>query len=251
MDFGSGRFLNLTNELRVVVALKALWGLLPITYTEENIICKVKRYKIGPLRLIRRGDFYLKMGLGLKGSRAIVYQMCYPQMVKVPVKVHLPLRFRSLFSDAYIEMTPVLNKEAANFRFMVPSLDYTEHMAEKSVDTLIRAMPDKGYLVSDGIKGYGWITELDVDPALLAGSGYVLRRPSKRGGIAECGFRLTIRDLAKGDYDIINWVFFSKDRLETHKNDLLAVLEPAVVTTDAKTANNLLISLQGHGGTIK
>jgi hypothetical protein len=198
MDFGSGRFLNLTNELRVVIALKTLWGLLPITYTEENIICNVKRYKIGPLRLIRRGDFYLKIGLGIKGSKAVVYQICYPQLVKVPVRVHLPVRFRSFFSDAFIEMTPVLNKESSNFRFIVPSCDFTEKFTAKSVDTLINTIPDKGYIVSDGIKGYGWITQINADPSVLSGSGYILRRPSKRGGIAECGFKLTVRDLPRG-----------------------------------------------------
>jgi hypothetical protein len=242
MDFGSGRFLNLTNELRVVIALKALWGLLPITYTEENIICSVKRYKAGPLRLIRRGDFYLKLGLGIKGSKAVVYQICYPQLVKVPVRVQLPIRFRSFFNDAFIEMTPVLNKESSKFRFMVPSCNFTEKLTAKSVDTLINTIPDKGYLVSDGVKGFGWITQLNVDPSLLSGSGYVLRRPSKRGGIAECGFKLTVRDLPKGSYDIINWVFFSKGRIEEQKKELLLVLEPAVITTNAATGENLLIS---------
>jgi hypothetical protein len=242
MDFGSGRFLNLTNELRVVIALKTLWGLLPITYTEENIICNVKRYKIGPLRLIRRGDFYLKIGLGIKGSKAVVYQICYPQLVKVPVRVHLPVRFRSFFSDAFIEMTPVLNKESSNFRFIVPSCDFTEKFTAKSVDTLINTIPDKGYIVSDGIKGYGWITQINADPSVLSGSGYILRRPSKRGGIAECGFKLTVRDLPRGSYDIINWVFFSKERIEEQKKELFSVLEPAVITTNIATSANLLIT---------
>jgi hypothetical protein len=242
MDFGSGRFLNLTNELRVVIALKTLWGLLPITYTEENIICNVKRYKIGPLRLIRRGDFYLKIGLGIKGSKAVVYQICYPQLVKVPVRVHLPVRFRSFFSDAFIEMTPVLNKESSNFRFIVPSCDFTEKFTAKSVDTLINTIPDKGYIVSDGIKGYGWITQINADPSVLSGSGYILRRPSKRGGIAECGFKLTVRDLPRGSYDIINWVFFSKERIEEQKKELFSVLEPAVITTNTATSANLLIT---------
>lgn len=242
MDFGSGRYLNLTNELRVVIALKALWGLLPITYTEENIVCSVKRYKEGPLRLIRRGDFHLNLGLGIKGSKAVVYQICYPQMVKVPVRVNLPLRFRSFFNDVFIEMTPVLNKESTSFRFMVPSLNFTEKLTAKSVDTLIKTVPDKGYIVSDGVKGYGWITQVNVDPSLLSGSGYVLRRPSKRGGIAECGFKLSIRDLPKGSYDITNWVFFSKDRIEEQKKEILTVLDPAVITTNAATGKNLLIS---------
>jgi hypothetical protein len=242
MDFETGRFCNLTNELRILIALKALWGLLPITYTEENIVCSVKRYKAGPIRLIRRGDFFLKVGLGLKSSKAVVYQICYPQLVKVPVRVNLPVRFRTFFSEAFIEMTPVLSKESSKFRFMVPCLDFVENFTMKSVDTLIRTIPDKGYLVSDGAKGYGWITQMNADTSMLAGSGYVLRRPSSRNGIAECGFKLIVRDLPKGSYDILNWVLFSKDRIDEHKKELLAVLEPAQVTSDSMTCKNLLIS---------
>ncbi|MBN1129776.1 MAG: hypothetical protein JXA71_12355 [Chitinispirillaceae bacterium] len=242
MDFVTGKYQRVTNELRVSIVFRTLWGLLPFTYSEENIVCTVSRYKAGPLRLIRRGDFHLRLGLGIKGSRAVVYQFCYPQMVKVPVRVHLPLRFRSLFSDAFIEMTPVLHKEAGKFRFMVPSLGFLEPVSARSVDTLIQVVPDKGYLVSDGTKGYGWITRINADPSLLSGSGYVLRRPTKRQGIAECGFKLTVRDLPRGNYDILNWVFFSKDRQENQQHDLLPVLEPAMVTVNGKDVSNLLVA---------
>ena len=67
---GAGR--DSTNELRVEIEFRTLWGLLPIKYNEESIVCRVARYKAGPIRLIRRGYFYLKLGFGLKGSRAAV-----------------------------------------------------------------------------------------------------------------------------------------------------------------------------------
>ncbi|MBN2036821.1 MAG: hypothetical protein JW768_08780 [Chitinispirillaceae bacterium] len=240
MDFEKKSFFGLTNELRVVIMLKALWGLLPITYTEESIVCRVKRYKQGPIRLIRRGDFHLKVGLGIKGSRAVVYQMCYPQIVKVPVRVHLPVRFRFFFKEAFIEMTPVLSREAGAFRFMIPSIDFTETMSAHGVDTLIPAFPDKGYLVSDGSKGYGWITRMSIDSSFLPGSGYVLRRPSTRQGLAECGFRLSVRDLPRGYYDIVNWVFFSRERLEGHAQELLSVLAPSTISSGTVSTKNLL-----------
>jgi hypothetical protein len=244
MDFDNHDYIDLTKELRVEIVFKLLWGLIPIRYTEESIVCHVKRYKAGPVRLIRRGDFYLKLGFGIKASKAIVYQMCYPEVVKVPVNVHVPVRFKSVCSDAYMEMTPVIRNEVAdrNFHFSVPDISYSCDLSSgrARMDTLIRVMPDKGYVVSDGRQGYGWVTCVGVDSSLLSGSGYVMRRPSKRGGMAECGFRLTVRDLPRGNYDVVNWVIFSKRSLETDCRNPLSMLASAAITTPTGTFSNFL-----------
>ena len=244
MDFERNAYIDLTKELRVEMIFKILWGLIPVRYTEESIVCRVKRYKAGPVRLIRRGDFYINLGFGIKGSRAIVYQMCYPDVVKVPVTVHVPVRFGSVCSDAYIEMTPVIRKEVAerSFNFSVPNAGYTCDLSSGRLhlDTLIQVLPDKGYIVSDGREGYGWITNVEVDSTLLSGSGYIMRRPSKRGGMAECGFKLTVWDLPKGSYEVVNWVLFSRRPLGTDGDNLLSMLDPAAITTTTGTFPNFL-----------
>jgi hypothetical protein len=245
MDFAGGNYVDLTKELRIAITLKMLWGLIPIRYTEESVICHVKRYKAGPVRLIRRGDFHLNLGLGLKGSRAAVYQMCYPQVVKVPVKLHLPVRFKSFFSDAFIEMTPVIAKGMAGkgYRFMVPGAGYSGDLcAGAATDTLIRTVPESGYMVDDGQKGYGWLMCAGVDPALLSGSGYIMRRPSKRNGLADCGLRLTVRDLPKGSYDIVNWVLFSRHSPGSAGREFDQILAPAAITSSSGTFQNLLVA---------
>jgi hypothetical protein len=247
MDFATGSYIDLTKELRVEIMLKILWGLIPIRYTENSMVCHVKRYKAGPVRLIRRGDFYLKLGFGIKASKAIVYQMCYPQIVKVPVNVSIPMRLKSFLGDAYIEMTPVICEKVADksFHFLIPGIGYFCDFSSgrASIDTLIRTMPDNGYVVSNGRQGYGWITHVEVDSSLLSGSGYIMRRPSKRrGGMAECGLRLTVRDLPKGNYNVVNWVIFSKHSLDSGGRDLMSVLEPAAITTSSGTYFNFLVS---------
>jgi hypothetical protein len=212
-DFAHDTYVNVTNELRIRIFLKALWGLLPITYTENNMICLVKRYKVGPIRLIRRGDFHLNLGLFLQGSHAAVNQICYPQMVRVPVYVHLPVRFRTMFSEAYIEMTPVIRSEAADFSFRVPSAGLDFPMSShRNLDTLVASNPNHTCMtLCNGFLGYGWLLDAAMDESMLAGSGYCVTMPSERGGIAQCGFRLTVRDLPKGYYLIGNWVLFSKN----------------------------------------
>jgi hypothetical protein len=244
MNFESGDFIDLTKELRVEMVFKILWGLIPVRFTEESIVCHVQRYKAGPVRLIRRGDFYINLGFGIKGSRAVVYQMCYPDVVKVPVMVTVPVRFRSVCSDAYIEMTPVIRKEVAEkcFHFTVPKAGYSCELSSgrARVDTLIRILPEKGYVISDGRQGYGWIARVGVDSSLLSGSGLIMRRPSKRGGIAECGFKLTVWDLPKGKYDVVNWVLFSRYPLDAGGRDLLSMLDPASIMTPSGTFSNFL-----------
>lgn len=244
MDFTSGKFVDLTNELRVEIKFTALWGLLPIHYTEENIVCKVRRYKAGPVRLIRRGDFYLELGLGIKGSKAIVYQFCYPELVKVPVRAYLPLRFSLFFREAYIEMTPVIRKNTSGFRFVIPGNNYSRELdGKETIDTLIGTIPKKGYLVTDGVKGFEWVTALAVDDKLLDRSGYVLRKPSGRSnGAAECGFRLAVNDLPRGSYDIVNWVFFPEHISAYSGQGLKTLRNPAKIISSSGIFSNLLTS---------
>jgi len=208
---GASTYTQLTNELRIVIHLRTLFGLLPINYNEENIVCTVKRYKTGPIRLIRRGDFHLNLGLLIKGSRAAVYQICYPQCVWVPVMVHLPIRFRSVFDQAYIEMTPVIRAEGKAYAFCAPKHDIRFGLGfPDAVDTLVPVIPNNSFMrVDNGTTGYGWLLATSMPDDLLDGSGYVVRRPSERGGIAHCGYRLTLRDLPRGSYLITNWVLFS------------------------------------------
>lgn len=210
-DFTRDSFVQLTNELRVKIYLRALWGLVPLSYSENNIVCLVKRYKDGPIRLIRRGDFHLNLGMWMKGSHAAVNQICYPDMVKVPVYLHLPMRFKSLFSQAYIEMTPVINDNARDFSFKVPQNDILfSFKGAGSIDTLVPINPNHGFMtVDNGAAGYGWVLDANMQETYLDGSGYVFCRPGQRRGLGHCGFRLAVRDLPKGYYLITNWVLFS------------------------------------------
>jgi hypothetical protein len=202
---------DLTNELRIEICFRALWGLIPIHYSEDDIVCLVKRYKAGPIRLIRRGDFYLKLGLWIKGSHAAVNQLCYPEMVRVPVYVNLPMHFSSLFSQAYVEMTPVLTGETKRFSFRVPQYDVDFQCGKNArVDSIVPINPNHGFMtVENGAVGYGWLLDATMQPAYLDGSGFVYSKPTRRKGLCHCGFRLSVRDLPKGSYAITNWVVFS------------------------------------------
>ena len=213
MDFASDKFVNVTNELRIKIFLRALWGLLPISYTENSMVCFVKRYKAGPIRLIRRGDFHLNLGFFIQGSRAAVNQICYPQLVRVPVYVNLPFRFKTLFSEAYIEMTPVIRQEADDFSFRVTSHGLCFPMGRNQhIDTLVALNPNRTCMImSNATLGYGWLLDAAMAPELISGSGYCIKIPSDRDGAGQCGFRLGVRDLPKGYYLIGNWVLFSKD----------------------------------------
>ncbi len=237
---GSDRYLDLTRELRIEIVLKTLWGILPVRYNQDNIVCTVRRYKIGPIRLIRRGDFFLMFGFfGLKGSRAVVYQTCYPQAVEVPVHVHLPIRLGALFSEAYIEMTPVFPRSASGFAFSIPSLGATLRFAEeRRIDTLIGTVPDRGYLVSDGTRGFAWMTRFGVSEDHLRGSGYIFRRSPAQGPV-ECGVRYVLRDLPKGDYTVANWVLFPRPCTAPAGGDCMNLFPGTTVSVSGKKTSDL------------
>ncbi|HEX2957278.1 MAG TPA: hypothetical protein VHO70_10630, partial [Chitinispirillaceae bacterium] len=212
-DPGSGAYCDLTDELSIEIKMSALFGLIPIRYTENNLICFVKRWKVGPIRLIRRGDFHLNLGLGIKGSRAYVNQICYPQVVKVPVTLHVPVRFGALFRNAFVEMGPVVKTGAG-------SLVYTDNNKFKypldtgvSLDTIFPVPPWGCVLsVNDGQKGYGWVLQTTIPVQSLRGSGTMVKISSVHPKTAECGYRLNVDEVEKGYYEITNWVLFSGKR---------------------------------------
>lgn len=241
---GDQKYTDLTNELRIEILLRAMWGLIPIRYSEDNMVCLVKRFKVGPLRLIRRGDFHLNLGLGLRGCRAIVNQICYPQIIKVPVYVHAPVRFGSFFRDAYIEMTPVL-KDVPGFSFRIPKANFSREISgEQQLDTMIYFLPNNQFMaVSDDSIGYGWVLRANIEDQFLINSSFIYRKPSSRIGSADCGFRLNINNLPKGYYEITNWVFFQSGSFANFKDEFKSVLEPAVVSTpDGDYLNELSAS---------
>jgi hypothetical protein len=221
---GDQKYTDLTNELRIEILLRAMWGLIPIRYSEDNMVCLVKRFKVGPLRLIRRGDFHLNLGLGLRGCRAIVNQICYPQIIKVPVYVHAPVRFGSFFRDAYIEMTPVL-KDVPGFSFRIPKANFSREISgEQQLDTMIYFLPNNQFMaVSDDSIGYGWVLRANIEDQFLINSSFIYRKPSSRIGSADCGFRLNINNLPKGYYEITNWVFFQSGSFANFKDEFKSV----------------------------
>ena len=52
------QYLDLTKELRVEIFMKVLWGLVPVSYDENNMVCFVKRYKTVRSDL-SEGDFHV------------------------------------------------------------------------------------------------------------------------------------------------------------------------------------------------
>ncbi|MFP4164152.1 MAG: hypothetical protein ACLFQB_07435 [Chitinispirillaceae bacterium] len=240
-NFKTGEYIHLTNELRVKILLKALWGLVPIRYSEENVVCLVRRYKCGPVRLIRRGDFHLNLGLGVKGSKASVNQICYPQMVKVPVRLHVPFRFRTFFSQAFLEMTPVIRKTGSSFKFTVPSGNLSIPFSQGSADTLFHSIPDgKFFTVHKNGTGYGWLLQSTIKKSFLKGSGFVFRKPSRRSGYADCGYHLTVKDVPKGYYYITNWVVFSGGSYSNLLENYRSLKSAASIEINGRTHSNRL-----------
>ncbi|MBN1575119.1 MAG: hypothetical protein JW913_01105 [Chitinispirillaceae bacterium] len=242
---GDTGWIDLTKELRVEIFLSALWGILPIHYTEDNLICFVKRYKAGPVRLIRRGDFHLRLGFGIKGSRAAVNQLCYPQMVRVPVKVHLPVRFKHFFREAWLEMSPVIDRAGLPFVFSIhgSQCTFTAGVAGNApLDTLLQCSPDgTPFTFLNGTHGFGWLLTTDLPATSENGSGFVFRRPSSRTGNTDCGYRLMIHDVPRGRYDITNWVVFSSGAAGGVGQALQRITNPALVSTTTGHARNRLV----------
>ncbi len=235
--------IKLTKELKIEIFLSALWGILPIRYSENNIICFVERYKCGPVRLIRRGDIHLRLGFGIKGSNAKLNQICYPEVVRVPVELNLPIRFKHFVREAWIEMCPVIDKAGGEFVFSIP--DSPCRLRERidgeiPFDSLIPCSPDRyNFTVMKSGTGIGWMLLTNLPKIFVNGSGFIFRRPSPRNGLAECGYRLVIHDIPRGRYDITNWVLFSQ-KSESEIGDMInKIINPAEIRIGSDISRNI------------
>jgi hypothetical protein len=238
----AGTWIDLTRELRIDIQLRALWGLLPVHYTEDNLICFVKRYKVGPLRLIRRGDLHLQLGPGIRGSRAAVNQICYPSMVSVPVSISLPVRFKHFFRDAYLEMAPVITDAGADFLFSVPGCAIGRLVG--GCDTVTEFIPcelnaNPFTLLREGY-GLGWVVQSDIPSHPENRSGFMFNRPSIRSGRADCGYRLMIQDVPRGRYTVVNRVLFTRRDNPAIAEEFKALRQPATVVCNGKVSENRL-----------
>jgi hypothetical protein len=138
-------------------------------------------------------------------------------------------------------MSPVIRSDVSGFSYRIPDAGFSGIINGVKADTFISVQPNgKFWAVSDGKKGFGWVLKADIPDSLLKGSGFIFKKPSTRKAFADCGFRLTMKDLAKGYYQITNWVLFS-DSYDHIREISLDINKPITISNQAGlTVNNLL-----------
>jgi hypothetical protein len=234
------------DRLRIRIHVKLLWGLIPVNYNEESIHCTVTRYKCGPVRLIRHGDFSLKLAPGVAKNRAAVNQICYPALVRVPVRAKLPVRLGTFCSRAWIEMTPVISSSASELDFHIPGknlqFDIPSH---RRIDTTLDVSPyETMWRIHDNTKGFGWLVCSSIDSSYPGDkSCFVFRSDNTRFDTPHCGYRLQLSDLARGTYLITNWVFFSRHGPEALGQRARARMSPCRFRAGRRIFSNKLNAL--------
>ncbi len=247
---GSEHYQNIAGLLHVNIFFKTLIGNFKFQLNQDNLDCPVKRYKIGQIRLIKRGDFSLHLSFLFRVSKAAVNQICYAQMVCVPVSLHAPIRFKSFFSEAYIEMAPAITQAGDGFTYAIPSIHASFVVgAKKTPAHVIKTNPNHvaATFFKDSL-GYTWYLDAGIDSIFLRESSFFLRRSGLASNQTECGYKLSINDLPIGRYPIVNWIFFA------HSNEDLAesirpLSVPATIYANGiKETNGLIRARIGIAG---
>ena len=94
--------------------------------------------------------------------------------------------------------------------------------------------------VTDGLNGYGWLLKASIPDSLLSGRCVCVQGPSSRSQVTDCGYRIKLRDLHKGYYDITNWVMFPEGSFDRVINDFQSILKPLHIYTSDGRFSNLL-----------
>ncbi len=93
---------NFIDRLKIRTTIRLFFGLIPIRLNEEALCADVLAYRIGPVRMIRRLDQFVKLPFGVKALRAITDVQQYRNIHTVPIRFEAPMRIDKVVSSMVI-----------------------------------------------------------------------------------------------------------------------------------------------------
>ena len=90
---------NLIDRLKARVTAKVLWGLVSFHRNEDQVKETVLGYRDGPLRVARRTELEVALGLGLPVLRFVSEDYFYDDHAEGPVMISLPFSLAYVFGD--------------------------------------------------------------------------------------------------------------------------------------------------------
>jgi hypothetical protein len=108
---GNGK--NFVDRLKVRFSAKLLFGGVALRVNEEQLKSNVIAYKIGPVRLYKRTEQYVKGPGGMKIGRAIADDVEYRNFSSIPMVIDVPFRLDKIASSVTIRFGTDNNKNAS------------------------------------------------------------------------------------------------------------------------------------------
>jgi len=95
--------INIIDRLKLRARASILFEKLQFVRTENDVIANLKTRKVGPVRILRRIDFRVRVALGLTSPTIERLSITYPFHMLFPNDLKVPFRPDSLFSSIKVE----------------------------------------------------------------------------------------------------------------------------------------------------
>jgi len=107
-----GNGVDIFDRLKIRPRIKMLFGAVTLKFKEESLCCNMMAWKVGPVRLIRRMEQYVKLPGGHKSLRVISDIAYYETVNSVPVLFNVPFKLDTVISSAVIRIGTEYTKGA-------------------------------------------------------------------------------------------------------------------------------------------
>ena len=112
-----GEGTDFLDRLKTRGTFSMFFSLFKIHVTEEKMSARVVGYRDGPIRLVRRLNYWADLGLGLRSPKFEADIFYHDTFLNAPVTTHIPVRLDLFFSKAFGKIGTDYNHKAYGMTF--------------------------------------------------------------------------------------------------------------------------------------
>jgi hypothetical protein len=109
--------LDLIDRLKARGTFTLFFSLIKIKVTEDQMHARLAAYRAGPIRVVRRVEYWADFGLGVRSPQFVADITYYDTLVDAPITTKIPARLDLFCSQAFGEIGTDYNRNAYGMMF--------------------------------------------------------------------------------------------------------------------------------------
>jgi hypothetical protein len=112
-----GPGLDVVDRLKARGSFTLFFSLIKLKLTEDQMHARLAAYRVGPIRVVRRLEYWADFGLGVRSPQFVADITYYDTLLEAPITTKIPVRLDLFCSQAYGEVGTDYNRNAYGMVF--------------------------------------------------------------------------------------------------------------------------------------